>query len=51
MSDTLDKKYLLEVLDKLAEGYDSKHCRVASLVKGLIINIERGMFDTEEPAE
>lgn len=53
MTDTLNKKDLLEVLDRIAEYQDSrkKGAKVASVVKGIIIKIERGKFDTKEPDE
>jgi len=51
LSDTLDKKELLVVLDKIARAYDNEHgsFRTASAFKSLIIRIERGLFDTKEP--
>ena len=53
MSDTLDKKKLLKELDGLAYAYDQqkKGHKTSSAVRAIIICIERGQFDTKEPAE
>lgn len=50
MSDTLNKEYLLEVLNEADERYYKKYPRVNVFILGLILDIEHGRFDTKEPA-